>query len=210
MYKYLNETEDKPIITKRVDVMFTWSSMLCCCQAMQRGSEGGDKQLVSERAEWAKERLSLQMALNSAEREIALLQADLRVERERRVAQGNTASADTRDADKLKLQRLYGKFLRAESFRKALVYQKKYLLLLLGGFQDTEETTLVLLSRMGAIDSNRRSPRRQHIKPLTAFRGAVRVVIAIQRYGCDVLSLSMWQDIYGPNFPTIGLKMQLL
>ncbi|CAJ0944539.1 unnamed protein product [Ranitomeya imitator] len=34
--------------------------------------------------------------------------------------------------------RVYGKYLRSESFRKALVYQKKYLLLLLGGSRSDE------------------------------------------------------------------------
>ena len=145
---------------------------------MQRTSGGVDHQLIAERSEWAKEKLSLQMALNSAEREIDLLQTDLRVERERRVAAGIT---ETKDNDKIKIQRLYGKYLRAESFRKALIYQKKYLLILLGGFQDTEETTLALLSRMGAMDSNRPNGYRRQTKPLTTFRGAVRVVIAIQR-----------------------------
>lgn len=137
-----------------------------------------DHVLIAERAEWAKEKLSLQMALNSTEREVDLLQTDLRVERERRVAAGIT---DARDTDKVKIQRLYGKYLRAESFRKALIYQKKYLLLLLGGFQDTEETTLALLARMGALDSERHSQRKRKNKPLTTFRGAVRVVIAISR-----------------------------
>lgn len=145
---------------------------------MQRSADASDHMLIAEKAEWAKEKLSLQMALNSAEREIGLLQTDLRVERERRVATGNT---DARETDKIKIQRLYGKFLRAESFRKALIYQKKYLLLLLGGYQDTEETTLALLSRMGATEEHRHSPRRTRTALLTTFRGAVRVVIAVQR-----------------------------
>uniref|UniRef100_K1Q771 Pericentrin n=1 Tax=Magallana gigas TaxID=29159 RepID=K1Q771_MAGGI len=53
------------------------------------------------------------------------------------------------------IQRLYGKYLRADSYRKALVYQKKYLLLLLGGFQDCEQTTLALIARMGVYPSLR-------------------------------------------------------
>lgn len=82
----------------------------------------------------------------------------------------------------LRLQRIYGKYLRSESFRKALVYQKKYLLLLLGGFQECEEATLSLLTRMGgqpalpsldAIGQRRRG--------LTRFRSAVRVSIALSR-----------------------------
>ncbi|KAM9842917.1 pericentrin [Aulostomus maculatus] len=77
-----------------------------------------------------------------------------------------------------KVQRLYERYLRAESFRKALVYQKRYLLLLLGGFQDCEEATLCLIARMGARPSPQLSSQR---RPLTRFRAAVRVVIAISR-----------------------------
>ncbi|KFZ69605.1 Pericentrin, partial [Podiceps cristatus] len=81
-----------------------------------------------------------------------------------------------------KLQRLYRKYLRAESFRKALVYQKKYLLLLLGGFQDCEQATLSLIARMGIYPcpadlqlSGARS------RPFTKFRCTVRAIIAVSR-----------------------------
>ena len=82
----------------------------------------------------------------------------------------------------LSLQRMYGKYLRSESFRKALIYQKKYLLLLLGGFQECEEATLSLLSRMGGRPSlpglDSLSQRR---RGLMRFRSAVRVSIALSR-----------------------------
>ncbi|KAL4221886.1 A-kinase anchor protein 9 [Mactra antiquata] len=173
------KTELRNTLTRLEEEIWRYRQMDAKYQDMQRRTDGSDHQLVAERAEWAREKLSLQMSLNSAEREIGLLQTDLRVERERRVAAGIT---ETKDNDKIKIQRLYGKYLRAESFRKALIYQKKYLLLLLGGFQDTEETTLVLLSRMGAVDNRSNIyNRQQRNKPLTTFRGAVRVVIAIQR-----------------------------
>uniref|UniRef100_A0A8D1VDH3 A-kinase anchoring protein 9 n=1 Tax=Sus scrofa TaxID=9823 RepID=A0A8D1VDH3_PIG len=79
-------------------------------------------------------------------------------------------------------ERIYGKYLRAESFRKALIYQKKYLLLLLGGFQECEDASLALLARMGAqpafadleVITNRP-------KGFTRFRSAVRVSMAISR-----------------------------
>lgn len=77
------------------------------------------------------------------------------------------------------VQRLYERYLRAESFRKALVYQKRYLLLLLGSFQESEQATLCLIAHMGA----RPSPPLSHNRPLGRFRAAVRVVIAISRYG---------------------------
>uniref|UniRef100_A0A3Q3MWM4 Pericentrin n=1 Tax=Labrus bergylta TaxID=56723 RepID=A0A3Q3MWM4_9LABR len=77
-----------------------------------------------------------------------------------------------------KVQRLYERYLRAESFRKALVYQKRYLLLLLGGFQECEQATLCLIAHMGARPSPPLSSQR---RPLGRFRAAVRVVIAVSR-----------------------------
>ncbi|KAM3870972.1 pericentrin [Diretmus argenteus] len=77
-----------------------------------------------------------------------------------------------------KVQRLYERFLRAESFRKSLVYQKRYLLLLIGGFQECEQATLCLIAHMGARPS---PPLASQHRPLSRFRAAVRAVIAISR-----------------------------
>ncbi|XP_054861917.1 pericentrin isoform X3 [Amphiprion ocellaris] len=77
-----------------------------------------------------------------------------------------------------KLQRLYERYLRAESFRKALVYQKRYLLLLIGGFQECEQATLCLIAHMGARPSPPLSSQR---RPFGRFRAVVRVVIAVSR-----------------------------
>lgn len=74
---------------------------------------------------------------------------------------------------------MYGRYLRAESFRKALVYQKKYLLLLLGGFQECEEATLFLLTRMGGRPAL--EPLSKRRQGLTRFRSAARVAIALSR-----------------------------
>ena len=79
-----------------------------------------------------------------------------------------------------KQQKTYERYVRAESSRKALVYQKKYLLLIIGGFQETESNTLRLISRMGGHpEPNAIAPQ---IPPKSRFKSAVRVVIAIQRY----------------------------
>ena len=88
----------------------------------------------------------------------------------------------------LQIQRLYGRYLRAESFRKALIYQKKYLLFLIGGFRDTEEDTLAMIARMGAEPSPNHLTHR-HLSPLSKFRSAARVVVAISRFFI-VLSVS--------------------
>ncbi|XP_077775041.1 pericentrin isoform X2 [Podarcis muralis] len=81
----------------------------------------------------------------------------------------------------LKMQKLYRKYLRAESFRKALVYQKKYLLLLLGGFQECEQATLSLIARMGIYPSPDLTVCELRSRSFTKFRSAIRVVIAISR-----------------------------
>lgn len=76
------------------------------------------------------------------------------------------------------IQKLYSRYVRAESFRKALVYQKRYLLLLLGGFQECEQTTLAMISRMGAYPVEQPA---KHPRGFSRFRMAVRAVIAIGR-----------------------------
>ncbi|XP_053138968.1 pericentrin isoform X2 [Hemicordylus capensis] len=93
----------------------------------------------------------------------------------------------------LKLQKIYRKYLRAESFRKALVYQKKYLLLLLGGFQECEQATLSLIARMGIYPSPPDlNVSESRSRSFTKFRSAVRVVIAISRLKFLV---KKWQKI---------------
>ncbi|XP_031460338.1 pericentrin isoform X2 [Phasianus colchicus] len=122
-----------------------------------------------ERAAWQQERSILQNALKHAESELAKATAE-------------TENKAMVEAFNPKLQRLYRKYLRAESFRKALVYQKKYLLLLLGGFQDCEQATLSLIARMGIYPSpaDLQLPASRS-RPLTKFRCAVRAVIAVSR-----------------------------
>uniref|UniRef100_A0A8C0EBD9 Pericentrin n=1 Tax=Bubo bubo TaxID=30461 RepID=A0A8C0EBD9_BUBBB len=122
-----------------------------------------------ERDAWQRERNILQNALKQAESELA--KATVEIE--------NKPVVETSSP---KLQRLYRKYLRAESFRKALVYQKKYLLLLLGGFQDCEQATLSLIARMGIYPSPadlQLSGSRS--RPFTKFRCTVRAIIAVSR-----------------------------
>ncbi|XP_033761450.1 A-kinase anchor protein 9-like [Pecten maximus] len=151
-----------------------------------------------ERASWAKERLSLQLALNDAEQRIDQLTANLRMEHDRRSVMSSNGS----ETDREKIQRLYGKYLRAESFRKALVYQKKYLLLLLGGFQDCEETTLAMLAQMGAYPSPEDVGQHQYRRrPYHTFRSAARVIVAITRMKYLV---KKWRRATRVGSPVVG------
>ncbi|XP_023932466.1 A-kinase anchor protein 9-like [Lingula anatina] len=160
------------------------------------GSQGGDHRerrsldsvesiLATERAKWSREKSSLQMALRAAEKDLIrskseVNQLQFRLDR----LQSGPAEDGATDPDvREKMQRLYGKYLRAESFRKALVYQKKYLLLLVGGFRDCEEETLATIARMGGHPPAQTTTltRSRHGRALTKFRSAVRLVIAVCR-----------------------------
>ncbi len=69
------------------------------------------------------------------------------------------------------------KFMRAESFRKALVYQKRYLILLLGGFQESEDVTLSVIASMGVQLPSR--PRQAQAR--ARLRSAMICALAVAR-----------------------------
>ncbi|KAJ0009105.1 hypothetical protein NQD34_016520 [Periophthalmus magnuspinnatus] len=121
----------------------------------------------------SQERASFKQKISSLSQQLRRTEAEL---------QQATSETENRPAHvpatNYKLQRLYERYLRAESFRKALVYQKRYLLLLIGGFQQCEQATLCLIATMGVRPSPYPSlPQRG----MGHFRVVVRVVIAISR-----------------------------
>uniref|UniRef100_A0A3B3DGS5 Pericentrin n=1 Tax=Oryzias melastigma TaxID=30732 RepID=A0A3B3DGS5_ORYME len=124
-------------------------------------------------ASFSQERSTYKHRLSTLEKQLRRTENELSaVSTERENRPINDPSSSSR------LQRYYERYLRAESFRKALVYQKRYLLLLLGGFQECEQATLCLIARMGARPSTPLSaPRR----PIRRFRAAVQVVVALSR-----------------------------
>ncbi|NWX62080.1 AKAP9 protein, partial [Promerops cafer] len=153
-----------------------------------------DTLVASEKEIWNRERLSLQKSLKQADAELSKLRAELRSE-----AFLRELGSDTENAV---LRRIYGKYLRAESFRKALIYQKKYLLLLLGGFQECEEATLALIARMGGQPSyTDLEIITRHSKGFTRFRSAVRVSIAISRMKFLV---RRWHRVTGSGILTMN------
>uniref|UniRef100_A0A8C5APF0 Pericentrin/AKAP-450 centrosomal targeting domain-containing protein n=1 Tax=Gadus morhua TaxID=8049 RepID=A0A8C5APF0_GADMO len=136
--------------------------------------------LSQEREAWSRERSRLEKALQQAQAQAQAQTGRLRGE----VRSEALSDVTGPDRDNAALKRIYGKYLRSESFRKALVYQKKYLLLLLGGFQECEEATLALITRMGGRPAicGPDSVALRRRRGLTRFRSAVRVSIALSRY----------------------------
>uniref|UniRef100_A0A8C3I9S1 A-kinase anchoring protein 9 n=1 Tax=Chrysemys picta bellii TaxID=8478 RepID=A0A8C3I9S1_CHRPI len=153
-----------------------------------------DTLIASEREIWNREKLSLQKSLKQADAELSKLRAELRSEAFLRELGSNSENAV--------LKIIYGKYLRAESFRKALIYQKKYLLLLVGGFQECEEATLALIARMGGQPSYTDLEIITHrSKGFTKFRSVVRVSIAISRMKFLV---RRWYRITGSNLISVN------
>jgi len=81
-------------------------------------------------------------------------------------------------------------YRRTERHRQSLVYQKRYLLLLLAGFQDAELQTLGAIARMGAHPSSSSSSSlrlaggtqlKSTRSAMRRFRVIARVVIAVHR-----------------------------
>ncbi|KAI2653257.1 A-kinase anchor protein 9 [Labeo rohita] len=169
----------------------------------------------SERESWAQERNRLEKSLRQAEAELNRLRGEIRSDSLRDLTGADLDNAALRVSDcsqqhdsllqqtlrvlttHLSPQRMYGKYLRAESFRKALIYQKKYLLLLLGGFQECEEATLSLIARMGGHPAHTcLETVGHHRRGFTRFRSAVRVSIALSRMRFLV---KRWQRAAGGN-----------
>ncbi|XP_029463574.1 pericentrin isoform X3 [Rhinatrema bivittatum] len=114
----------------------------------------------------------------------SLTEEKLKLKREKEYLENNLQHYLCKGAAGEQVKRLYMKYLRAERFRKALVYQKKYLLMLLGGFQDCEQATLSLIARMGIYPSHRDlQVSSLHSHAFSKFRSAVRAIIAISRLG---------------------------
>ncbi|XP_043365271.1 A-kinase anchor protein 9 isoform X20 [Dermochelys coriacea] len=153
-----------------------------------------DTLIVSEKEIWNREKLSLQKSLKQADAELSKLRAELRSEAFLRELGSNSENAV--------LKIIYGKYLRAESFRKALIYQKKYLLLLVGGFQECEEATLALIARMGGQPLYTDLEIITHrSKGFTRFRSVVRVSIAISRMKFLV---RRWHRVTGSNLISVN------
>ncbi|VTJ76309.1 Hypothetical predicted protein [Marmota monax] len=140
--------------------------------------------IASEEEIWIMEKSALQKTLKKTEAEVYKLKAELRND----TLLQNLNS----DSENTSLKRTYGKYLRAESFRKALIYHKKYLLQLLGEFQECEDATITLLAWMRGQPAFTNLEFISRPKGLARFRSAVRVSIAISRMK---ILVQRWQQV---------------
>uniref|UniRef100_A0A3P9JDG0 Pericentrin n=1 Tax=Oryzias latipes TaxID=8090 RepID=A0A3P9JDG0_ORYLA len=161
------------------------------------------EKLLKENSELNERITSLSQEKSTYKHRLSTLEKQLRrTESELSAANTERENRPIGDPSSSRLQRYYERYLRAESFRKALVYQKRYLLLLLGGFQECEQATLCLIARMGARPSTPLSaPRR----PIRRFRAAVQVIIALSRSRLMKFLTRKWQKaIRRPSLSATG------
>lgn len=78
------------------------------------------------------------------------------------------------DRDELeeRANHLFGKYLRTESFRRALIHQKRYLMIVLNTYESNEAKVLLALNGTGLIQQKRKTP---------SFKSVALIVIAIER-----------------------------
>ena len=127
------------------------------------------EQLESERAQWGQERRVLQSHID---------QLDAELERLRQAPQPAPVTSQG-EGDDGRVQEAHSRYMRAESYRRALCWQKRYLMILLGGYQETETMTL---EKMVQLTGGCFLPDyRRLLKPVRKFRAAAWAVIAMLR-----------------------------
>ncbi|XP_063585135.1 A-kinase anchor protein 9-like isoform X2 [Penaeus indicus] len=178
------------------------TEQLVKAKAAANSSPTPERILRNERSIWETERTALQSLISRKDAELMRL----RREAESRLSNQNFNAP----ADDLRAQYIYGKYLQSEAWRKALVFQKKYLLVVLQGYEATEQNTYSRLHVMaervygpGTSSSRASQPRGQ---PNRRFRVRALVVIACCRMRYMVQrwkrSRRLGSQVLLPNPPT--------
>ncbi|XP_034256839.1 pericentrin isoform X2 [Thrips palmi] len=116
--------------------------------------EAANARFAAERAGWEAEQKALLHALNEAKQKQLLL-----------------PDSDVEE----RVSHLFGRYLRMQSYRKALVWQKRYLLSVISGLNESKTLAASHLTSFGGKAKEKTSTSRQK------FRSAVLVIIALQR-----------------------------
>nr|XP_012135582.1 PREDICTED: A-kinase anchor protein 9-like isoform X3 [Megachile rotundata] len=94
-----------------------------------------------------------------------------------------------------RLEYFFGKYIRAESKRNALRYQKRYLLIIIGGYQLSEENTLSVLAQLTREQRSYAVKNYNKKTPKVRFKSAVLVFISIHRMKRLILRWSIGKRI---------------
>lgn len=109
---------------------------------------------------------------------------------------------------------LFGKYMRAESYRKALAWQKRYLLVVISGYEDSEEETWTKINKMAHVrkDVKRRQIRKKKGRSLKGVAMSVVAVLRMQflvRRWCHgrIAGVNNW---LGPETESTGPKSEFI
>ncbi|XP_063868539.1 A-kinase anchor protein 9-like isoform X4 [Scylla paramamosain] len=168
----LQLTDDQRALRARIaeleDTVTSLNQQLLQAQESNLKNSTIEEKLKTERQVWETERASLQHTNQLHEAEVRRLRAEK-----------NTQHSIPGTAE---MQQLYGRYLQSEHWRKALVWQKQYLMLVIKGYSDTEQHTLARLTAMATprvFPSSTSHSRAMHSRE--RFRVAVLVVVATCR-----------------------------
>ncbi|VDO67191.1 unnamed protein product [Schistosoma mattheei] len=106
---------------------------------------------------------------------------------------------------------LYVRFLRAQSYRRSLSFQKHYLLLLLGNFQYTENVVVAILGCPESRGTSQTDPKNRssqvNLSPLRRFRTIGRVFQVIHRMK---LLVNKWRRLDIPSMESTPINNKIL
>ncbi|XP_071544904.1 uncharacterized protein [Panulirus ornatus] len=178
----LRLTDDRQLTRKKIinleNTITNLTEQLVEAKSAAADNPDIEKLLQTERSIWEGERLSLQRIISQREVELTRLQAEA----------GSRTIQNVRSAqlDDERAQYIYGKYIQSEHWRKALVWQKQYLLGVINGYRDNEQNALSRLHNIasqvhGSVRSEDVQTSDSAIHPKHRFRVGVLVVIVICR-----------------------------
>ncbi|XP_074102979.1 uncharacterized protein LOC141530035 isoform X3 [Cotesia typhae] len=141
-------------------------------------------ELTSENARYSLEKGVLHDKLIKAREEIE--RYVIRVKELELMLQHSDGVTSSHDNSQLlmKLQYIYAKYMRVDSKRKALAFQKRYLLCVIGGYQLSEDNARSMLAKLTSVERSFISEQTLHVVktcPRARFRSAVLLVIGLRR-----------------------------
>ncbi|KAG7170959.1 A-kinase anchor protein 9-like, partial [Homarus americanus] len=143
----LRLTDDRQAMRQKIDTLENTvtdlTEQLIKTKAAASNHVDFEKMLQMERSAWEKERTSLQNIISRKDIEMTRLQIEAG-------SRNTLQNVNNAQLDDERVQYMYGKYVRSEHWRKALIWQKRYLLVVIKGYRDDEQATLSRLRNMAS------------------------------------------------------------
>ncbi|XP_042218573.1 A-kinase anchor protein 9-like isoform X3 [Homarus americanus] len=179
----LRLTDDRQAMRQKIDTLENTvtdlTEQLIKTKAAASNHVDFEKMLQMERSAWEKERTSLQNIISRKDIEMTRLQIEAG-------SRNTLQNVNNAQLDDERVQYMYGKYVRSEHWRKALIWQKRYLLVVIKGYRDDEQATLSRLRNMasqvhGAVRNEAVEAADNAVHPKHRFRVGALAMVAICR-----------------------------